>query len=126
VGEQAAATWERGEEGVRDWYAAVFGSVFLREDATSLRFELRHADSRDEREYRRGALYLYQRVGNRSLLRLGWRYYDDDTGFDSQAWGVKLRHYFSARVGAHLGYRNYDHSEGADFETFLAGLDVLL
>jgi hypothetical protein len=126
IGEQAAATKYRGIGELGPWYVSVFGTVFLRENATSLRFELRHYESSTDVKYQRYHAYLYQRLGSRSFVRAGYRFYDDDQGLQSHAWGLKLRHFFSPRFGAQAGYRDYDHSEGADFGTFLAAFDVIL
>lgn len=59
------------------------------------------------------------------LFRYG-RHYRDDNDLSSHAYGVKLRHYFSARLSGHVGYRRYNHSEGPDTDSVLAGVGLLL
>ena len=59
-------------------------------------------------------------------MRLNFRYYHDSDELSSEAYGIKFKHYFSARLSAHIGYRYYDQSDGADFNSFSGGLSMLL
>jgi hypothetical protein len=126
VGSQAALSRNRGRDDLTPWYARFFTTVFVVPDRTSVRLEAQHYQSTEDSEYRECNAYLYQKVGARSLLRLGCRFYDDDEGLTSRAWGIKAKRYFSARLSGHVGYRAYDHSEGADFDTLYAGMGWLL
>jgi hypothetical protein len=108
------------------WYVDVFTTLFLRPERTSLRMIVRHYESGRNLEYRDYNVFLYQKLGKRSLLRLSYRYYDDTGDLSAQAGGIKWKHYFSTRFAAHAGYRYYDHSEGANFDTLFAGFSLLL
>jgi hypothetical protein len=125
LGEQVAVTRNEGNE-PGPWYVRLFTTVFLIKDTTSLRFELQHYDSSGDRTYQQYNAYAYQRLWGNGLLRLNYRLYDDNQGLLSHAYGAKLKYYFSERIDAYLGYRYYDHSEGADFDTIHGGLGVLL
>jgi hypothetical protein len=126
IGEQASVSRNDGMDDLGPWYVSLFSTVFLRPEQTSLRAEARYYDSGSDLTYQRYNVYLYQRIGDRSFVRLGYRFYDDSEGLNSNAYGLKFKRYFSSRVAAHLGYRYYDHSEGVDFDTFYGGIEVLL
>ena len=115
-----------GIGGLGPWYADLFGSVYLVEETTSLSGKVRYYDTAGDLEYQEYNLYLYQRLGNRSLVRLGYRFYRDNQDLDSHAVGIKLKRYFTPRFSAHIGYRYYDHSIGPNFDTALAGFGLLL
>ena len=125
IGEQAAVTREEGNE-PGAWYARLFTTLFLVKETTALRFDIQHYDTGGDRKYQEYNGYAYQRLGGHFLLRLNYRLYDDNQGLSSHAYGAKLKCYFSERIDAYLGYRYYDHSEGADFGSAHAGLGVLL
>jgi hypothetical protein len=125
-GGQAAVSKNQGGDGVRPWYAGLFTTFFLIQDVTALRLDARHSDSREDLQYDEYKVYLYQKIGGRSLLRLSFRQYEDTEDRSSQAYGVKAKYFFSPRMSTHIGYRFYEHSEGADYDTFYAGLNILL
>ena len=128
VGSQAAGgrSQDEGQPAIHPWYVRLFATVFLREDITSLRMDAQHYDTGQDLAYEEYNAYLYQMVGTRSFVRLSYRYYDDNADLSSQAWGVKVQHYFSPRLSGHVGYRAYTHSEGLDLNTVYAGVSVLL
>jgi len=126
IGEQVALSKTEGGEGVTPWYARLFTTVFLIEKWTSVRLEARHYQSDDDYSYEDYKTYLYQKIGRHSLLRLDYRYFLDRDGLDSNAVGLKLKHYLTPRFSVHVGYRYYEHSEGLTFDTYYAGLSLLL
>jgi hypothetical protein len=126
VGEQAAVSRSEGTDDLGPWYARLSATAFLVRDWTSLRLDAQHYDTGVDLEYQEYNTYLYQRIGGRSFLRLNYRHYRDSNELTSGAWGLKLKHYFTARLAAHAGYRFYDHSDAADFDTVFAGVHLLL
>jgi len=125
-GQQASVSVVPGVEAPAPWYVGLFGTIFLRPDRTSLRVDARHYDSGAHLAYERYTLALYQRLGERTLVRLNTRLYSDNADFQSEAFGIKVKRFFSPRVAAHVGYRYYDHSSSLDFDTVYGGLEILL
>ena len=125
VGEQAAASKDAGSGYLTPWYAGVFTTVFLVKNLTSLRMDGLYYDS-DALNFQQYDAYLYQRVSASSFVRLSYRYYSDSNDLYSGAAGIMLKYYFSARASAHIGYRLYDHSEDASFNTFFGGFNIFL
>jgi len=126
LGGQAGAILSSEDDGDEPWYVRGFSTVFLIPEWTSLRGEVRHYDSSGELVFQEYRAMLYQKILDSSLLRLDYRYYRDDSGLKSHGYGLKLRHYFSARCSGHVGYRRYDHNEGTDLDSVLLGLGLLL
>ncbi|MBA4388592.1 MAG: hypothetical protein C0404_11460 [Verrucomicrobia bacterium] len=127
IGEDAAASIDTETGDAGPWYARLFGVYFLVENKTSLRMDVRYFKiPGSELDYKEVNSYLYQRLGSSTFVRLNYRFYHDNQGFESSAYGVKLQHYFSSRIAAHVAYRYYDHSEDTVFDTYYGGLEILL
>jgi len=124
LGGQVAATQDEDEFG--SWYARIFSTCFLKEDRTSMRVEARHYDTVDSISFQDYKCFLYQRFGDAGFVRLGYRFYGDSEDLTSHGYGVKVRHFFTPSLAGHIGYRRYDHSEGPDMDTVLAGVQWLL
>lgn len=125
-GALGAASRNKGSDTLEPWYAEVFTTIFIINELTSIRLGARHYESTSGLAYQQYNSYLYQKIGRHSLLRLHHRFYHDSDELHSHAYGVKAKCYFHPRVSAHVGYRYYDHSEGADFDTFYGGFGLLL
>ncbi|MBN1669882.1 MAG: hypothetical protein JXR37_02540 [Kiritimatiellae bacterium] len=125
LGQQAAVSSDQDNE-LGPWYVRVFGTAWLVEELTSLRLQAQHYDTRAALTYQEYVAHLYQRLGGRTFVRLGCRYYTDSDDFSSQAWGLKIQEYFSPAVAGHVGYRAYAHSDDTTFDTFYAGIELLL
>lgn len=124
---KVAVSQDQPSKDMGPWYTKLYTTIFLREEVTSLRFEAMHYDYySSDLEYQEYDSYLYQRVGSQSLLRLGYRYYVDNDDHSSHAWGIKAKHFFSPRFSGHIGYRRYDHSDEADFDTVYVGIGLIL
>lgn len=126
MGGQIALSSATDADGVDPWYVRGFATVFLIKTVTSLRVEAKHYKSRGDLTFQEYQSYLYQKLSSKAFVRLGCRYYTDSDDLDSIALGIKAKYYVNARLSAHIGYRAYDHSEGADFDTGFAGVGVLL
>ncbi len=126
IGENAGISKKEGADDLTPWYARLFGAVFLVEKLTALRLEARHYQASEDLSFQDYNAYLYQKIGSRSVVRFNYRFYHDSEDLYSNAVGVKFKHYFSARLWAYAGYRYYDHSTGTDFDTFFAGIGMLL
>jgi hypothetical protein len=124
-GELAAGDRNQDTSGISPWYASVFGTVFLVPDMTSLRLDGWYFDS-ESITYQQTDAYLTQRIGKRTEVRLSWRFYHDNNDLNANAMGIKLKHYFSPRINAHIGYRYYDHSESVNLKSFFGGFSVIL
>ncbi len=125
VGGQLSYTYYTDSATSPSCYGSLFGSAYLWKDATSVSLEGRYYESGSGYAYQEARAYLYQKIGDSSLLRLGYRYYTD-SDLDSHALDLRARHYFSPRFSAHVGYRFYWHSDGTDFNTALAGLGLII
>ena len=125
LGELAAITKTEGSEDVGPWYVRLFASFFLIEDKTSVRLDGRYYESPPDFAFQDYNAYLYHKLGARSFVRLNYRYYADNDDLSSHAYGAKFKHYLSPRTAGHVGYRFYDHSEGTDFDTAYAGVQLL-
>jgi len=121
-----AAHTESSSKSIGPWYIQLFSSCYIVPDVTSLLLDARHYESSGDLDYQEVNAHLYQRLGAGSFVKLSYRLYDDNDDLSSHAWGVKLKHYFSARFSAHAGYRFYNHSAGPDLDTFIGGIGLLL
>jgi uncharacterized protein DUF3570 len=71
----------------------------------------RHPDQRQRRDL---YLRLHQYFPNRSSLKLGYRFYNDDWGIDSHEWSAALSQYVTQGMFARYQYRYYTQTP-ADF-----------
>lgn len=126
VGQQGAVTRNEGSNDLRPGYCDLFTTVFLVPGKTSLRLKARYYDSTADSNYQEYYAYLYQKTTRHSWVRLIYRFYEDNDGRSSNAYGIKARYFFSARGSMHVGYRQYEHSDEADFGTAFVGCEVLL
>lgn len=126
LGGEGGATLKSDEDAVGPWYVRGFTSFFLLEELTSLHLEAQHYESSGDLEFQEYESALYQRLGGKSLLRLGYRYYTDNQDLSSHGIGAKLKHFFAPRFAGHVGYRYYDHSEGEDFSSLFGGFSLIL
>jgi hypothetical protein len=109
----------------RTWLGAASVARFLRPESTSLRFQALHYDTDEGLDSQEYLCHVYQRVGDRSFLRFGARYFRDSDQMESYSLGVKAKRFFSPRFSAHIGYRWYDHRHGPDLSTVLLGMSAL-
>jgi hypothetical protein len=127
IGQVAAATRQDGAgDSFTPWYVRLFAACFLVDDWTSLRLEARHYQSTDDLSYQEYKAFLYQKLTPRGWIRFSYRHYMDSEEISSDAWGIKYKFVLSPRASAHIGYRYYDQSEGLDFDTYVAGISLLL
>lgn len=117
---------ELNSDDIYAWQGKAFAALPLFKDSTYLHISGAHTDYIDLLQYEEYEASIYQAVGDASSLRLGYRYYEDSTDLYSHAYSAKAKHYFHPRLGVHLGYRRYDHSDGADMNTFFGGFNALL
>lgn len=106
-------------------YVRVFLSKSLFDYGTSVRLEALDYESKLYANYREYRTFLYQKLNVSTLARVGYRYYTDDMGHYSHGPGVKLIHFFSPRVSAHIGYVHYVQGAGIEFDSYLAGMNVI-
>ena len=113
------------ENDVASWHLRGSATKLFLADTTGVRLETEHSESNQAADYWEFEAYLYQRLMDKAWARLGYRFYTDQAHFNSHAYGVKLKYYVSSRFAAHVGYRQYDHSESSDFGTVFCGLSAL-
>lgn len=113
------------ESNLDPWYARFFNTIFLVEDWTSVRTEYQHYKYVTDNSFDEVKTHLYQRIGSKSLVRVGIRYCKTNTDITSLSPDIKLKHYFSPRFSSHVGYRYYRHNEGADFNTYVVGMGLV-
>jgi len=92
---------------------------------TSVRLDAMIYQSRLYADYQESRAFIYQTLTDRTMLRVGYRYYSDDWGRYSYGPGAKIIHFFSPRVSAHIGCVRYVQGDDLDFNSFLAGMSVL-
>ncbi len=126
IGSQGAVNRAGQADGPEPWFVRVFATVFPVKDLTSIRVDAQRYDTDSALSYTEYNGYLYQKIGSRSFVRFNYRYYRDTGDRSSHAYGAKVQRYFSPRVASHIGYRIYDHQQGADFQTVFAGISLLL
>jgi hypothetical protein len=106
-------------------YIRVFSTRSFFNYRTALRVEALCYESRLNPDYREVKSYLYQKLTDSTLLRLGYRYYGDDDSQESHGPGVKLIHFFGPRIACHVGYLRYVSPDGPDFDSVLGGMNVI-
>ncbi|MFC1462098.1 hypothetical protein ACFLQU_00690 [Verrucomicrobiota bacterium] len=126
IGQQGAISHDEGSTDLRPAYSDLFATLFLLPPKTSLRLKIRHYDSTEDFNYREYHAYLYQKVTQSAWIRLSYRFYEDNESRRSDTYGIKAKYFFTARGAAHIGYRQYEHSEEADFGTAFVGGELLL
>lgn len=126
IGQQGAVSHTEGGTDMRPAYSDLFSTIFLLPGKTSLRLKIRHYDSTEDFNYQEYHSYLYQRVMRSAWLRFSYRFYEDNESRRSHTYGIKAKHFFSARGAVHVGYRYYEHSEDADFGTAFIGGELVL
>ena len=74
-----------------------------------------------------GILMLLGTIGAQaSSLSIQGTYWDADLAGEGYGGGIKFKHYVSARLALHVGYRYYDHNVNPDLHTALGGIQLLL
>ncbi|MFC1499177.1 hypothetical protein ACFLS1_12015 [Verrucomicrobiota bacterium] len=108
------------------WYVSVFSTIpIIKKFGTYLRVKSLHYEYSSDLQWEKYEVFLYQKILGQSLLRLGYRFYQDSDDLFSNGYGIKLKHYFSPKFSTHIGYRFYDHSEDVDLDTAYTGFSLL-
>ncbi len=126
LGASGYASSELDSNDISTWQGKAFVSFPIIPDLTHLHLAGAYTDYVDILQYNEYEASVYQAVGAASSLRLSYRYYEDSSELFSHSYSLKAKHYFHPRLGVHLGYRRYDHSDGADFDTVFGGFNLLI
>jgi len=109
----------------RSWYARATATALLLQESVALRLEIEHDESTARPHSQQYQVLLYRRILQGTWVNVSYRFYEDDPGFRSHAYGVKLRHFFSPRLSGHVGFRHHDHNSIASLDTVLGGVSVV-
>ena len=126
MGAEGSVNTEKDSNDLSSWHAKVFTSFPIVKDLTYLHLSGLYLDYIDILQYNEYEASIYQIVGDTTTFKLSYRYYEDTNDLYSHAYGIKVKHYFVPRLGVYVGYRRYDHSEGAGLDTAYGGFNLLL
>lgn len=126
IGAEGSVNTKENSDDLSSWHAKLFSSFPIIKGSTYLHLSGLYLDYIDILEYNEYEASVYQIMGDKTTLKVSYRYYEDTNDLYSHSYGVKIKHYFVPRLGVYAGYRRYDHSEGADLDTAYGGFNLLL